>query len=296
MLLLAGSAGAAASGPELPAAIDQGGLAIVDATPGSRAFVDGREVRVAESGRFLFGIGRDHDKPVSLRVQLPDGRELQRTVDVRTREYSIERVNGLPQQTVTPDPKIAERIARETLEQAFQQAEVKRIEAQNKALDELFEKAEAAIVQMKKVLPEKEKLVKPAQEAEAAAQKAVDEVLALIAAAPEGKADAALEKKLTDARTKLGPLTRKVSDALAAVSATKNNVEDAEAEGKRITETKTENAALLEAANAATAAAKAAQEKASAALAARRCPEISVERRDGRYCAKIAQQLPTRQS
>ncbi len=161
-------------------------------------------------------------------------------------------------------------IDREVLEQAFQNAEVKRIEAQNKALDELFKKAEAAIVQMKKVLPEKEKLVKPAQEAEAAAQKAVDEVLALIAAAPGGKADAALEKKLTDARTKLGPLTRKVSDALAAVSATKNNVEDAEAEVKRITETKTENAALLKAANAATAAAKASQEKATAALAARK--------------------------
>ncbi|NLT71713.1 MAG: hypothetical protein GXX91_13620 [Verrucomicrobiaceae bacterium] len=161
-------------------------------------------------------------------------------------------------------------IDREALEQAFQNAEVKRIEAQNKALDELFKKAEAAIVQMKKVLPEKEKLVKPAQEAEAAAQKAVDEVLALIKAAPGGKADAALEKKLTDARTKLGPLTRKVSDALAAVSATKKNVEDAEVEGKRITETKTENAALLKAANAAIAAAKAAQDKAKAALAARK--------------------------
>ena len=61
-----------------------------------------------------------------------------------------------------------------------------------------------------------------------------------------------------------------MSDALAAVSATKKNVEDAEVEGKRITETKTENAALLKAANAAIAAAKAAQDKAKAALAARK--------------------------
>src|SRR5690606_7133026 len=121
---------------------------------------------------------------------------------------------------------------RETLEQAFQNAEVKRIEAQNTALDELLKKAGAAIVEMKKALPEKEKLVKPAEEETAVAQKAVDEVLVLIAAAPEGKADAALEKKLKDAKEKLASLAKKEADVLTAVSATKKNVEDAEAEEK----------------------------------------------------------------
>jgi WD40 repeat protein len=159
-------------------------------------------------------------------------------------------------------------IARETLEQAFQKSEVARIEAQNKALDELLKKANDAIVEMKKLLPEKEKLVKPAQDEKAVAQKAVDEVLALIAAAPEGKADAALEKKLKDAQEKLGPVLIKETSALAGVDATRNNIIDAETEVKRINDSKTKNTQLLSAATAANTAAKAAQDKAAADLAA----------------------------
>lgn len=159
-------------------------------------------------------------------------------------------------------------VARETLEQAFQKADIAKIEAQNKALDELLKKAQEAIVAMQKVLPEKEKAVKPAQNEKATAQKAVDEVLAKIKAAPEGKADAALEKELKDAQEKLAPFTMKETSALAAVSATENNIKDAEAEVKRINESKAKNAAAITAANAAIDAAKKSQDAATAALTA----------------------------
>lgn len=158
-------------------------------------------------------------------------------------------------------------IARETLEQAFQKAEVARIDTQNKALDELLKKANDAIVEMKKVLPEKQKAVKPTQDEKAVAQKAVDEVFALIAKAPEGKADAALEKKLKDAQEKLAPVAMKETSALAAVSATENNIKDAEADVKRITDSKAENTRLLATANAAADGAKKLQDKAAADLA-----------------------------
>ena len=62
-----------------------------------------------------------------------------------------------------------------------------------------FESRPPAIVSMKKVLPEKQKEVKPATDARIAAQKAVDDATAAIAKAPGGKADAALEKQLKDA-------------------------------------------------------------------------------------------------
>jgi WD40 repeat protein len=159
-------------------------------------------------------------------------------------------------------------VARETLEQAFQKAEVAKVEAQNKALDELLKKAQEAIVAMKKVLPEKEKAVKPAQDAKGVGQKAVDEVLAKIKAAPGGKPDAALEKALKDAQEKLAPLTMTETSALAAVAATKSNIVDAEAEVKRINDSKAKNAKAVEAANAAITAAKQSQDKATAALAA----------------------------
>ncbi len=98
-------------------------------------------------------------------------------------------------------------IAAQGLEQSFQKSEAARIEAQNKALDDLLKKANDTIIAMKKALPEKEKAVKPAQDAKSAAQKALDELAAQIAKAPEGKPDAALEKQRKDAENKLASAT-----------------------------------------------------------------------------------------
>lgn len=159
-------------------------------------------------------------------------------------------------------------IAAQTLEQAFQKGEITRMEAQDKALDVLLGKANDAIVAMKKALPEKQKAVPPTTEAKAAAQKAVDEVTAKLAAAPGGKPDAALDKELKAAQDKL--ITAKMTEvsALAAVAATESNVKDAEEDLKRITDSKAKNARSVAAANAAIAAAKASQDKAAADLAA----------------------------
>lgn len=159
-------------------------------------------------------------------------------------------------------------IAAQTLEQAFQKAEVARMEAQNKALDVLLGKANEAIVAMKKVLPDKQKAAQPAADGKAAAQKVLDEVTAEIAKLPSGKPDVALEKKLKDAQDKL--ITAKMTEvsALAAVSAAESNVKDAEDDVKRITESKAKNAKAISAANATMATAKAAQDKASAELTA----------------------------
>lgn len=155
-------------------------------------------------------------------------------------------------------------VAAQTLEQAFQKAEIARIEAQDKALDVLLGKAKDAIADMQKVLPEKQKSVKPTTDARNIAQKTVDELAAKIAAAK----DVALEKQLKDAQDKL--ITAKMAEvsAFAAVSAAESNVKDAEDDVKRITESKSKNAKAIAAANAAIAAAKTAQDKAVAELAA----------------------------
>lgn len=158
-------------------------------------------------------------------------------------------------------------VAAQTLEQAFQKAEIARIEAQNKALDELLKKANDAIAAMKKVLPEKQKAVPPATDAKTAAQKAVTEAEAKIAKAPDAKPDAALTKELKDAQDKLITAAMTERSALAAVSATESNVRDAEADVKRITESKDKNAKSIAAANAAIEQAKKAQDKATTDLA-----------------------------
>lgn len=161
-------------------------------------------------------------------------------------------------------------VAAQTLEQAFHRSELARIDAQDKALDVLLGKAKEAIVAMQKVLPEKQKAVPPATTAREAAQKAVDELAAKIAALPAGKTDAALDRELKTAQDKL--ITTKMAEvsAQAAVSAAESNVKDAEDEVKRITDLKAKNAAAVAAANQAITAAKTAQDKAAADLAALR--------------------------
>ena len=159
-------------------------------------------------------------------------------------------------------------IAAQGLEQSFQKAETARIEAQNKALDELLKKANETIIAMKKALPVKEKAVKPAQEAKAIAQKALDDIAELIAKAPDGKPDAALEKQQKEAHEKLASTTMAETSALTAFAAVESNIKDAEADVQRITGTKAKNDRDLVAANAANESAKKTQDKATADLAA----------------------------
>jgi hypothetical protein len=127
----------------------------------------------------------------------------------------------------------------ESLEQAFQKAEVARIEAQNKALDELLKKAHEAIVAMQKVLPEKEKLgeTRPGRERPWAKRRSTRSS-PRSRPRPKARPTPPLEKALKDAQEKLAPLTMAETSALAAVSATKSNIVDAEAEVKRITDAK----------------------------------------------------------
>ena len=155
-------------------------------------------------------------------------------------------------------------VAAQTLEQAFQKGDIARMEAQDKALDVLLGKAKDAIATMSKLVPEKEKLVKPTTDAKAAAQKVVDDLNAKLAA----KKDVAVEKELKAAQDKL--ITTKMAEvsAQAAVSAAQSNVKDAEDDVKRITDSKAANAKAVAAANAAIAAAKTTQDKAAADLAA----------------------------
>jgi murein DD-endopeptidase MepM/ murein hydrolase activator NlpD len=68
---------------------------------------------VSGEGKFLIGFGRDETGERLLRVKGgPDVDELV-TLTVAPREYNIEKVDGLPPRTVTPDPAAAKRIAEE---------------------------------------------------------------------------------------------------------------------------------------------------------------------------------------
>lgn len=91
----------------------QGGLIQGKTSPGVVLTLDGKTVQVGDDGLFVFGFGRDAPKVSVLEAVLPDGRRVSRTLNVRQREYRIQRINGLPRKMVTPSEKALVRIRAE---------------------------------------------------------------------------------------------------------------------------------------------------------------------------------------
>jgi murein DD-endopeptidase MepM/ murein hydrolase activator NlpD len=96
---------------ELNGQFTQGGLVQGRAAPGAQVLLDGRAVRVAADGAFVFGFGRDAPPSAKLEIRHRDGKVEKRAIAVAQRRYDIQRVDGLPPEQVTPPPTALERIA-----------------------------------------------------------------------------------------------------------------------------------------------------------------------------------------
>lgn len=88
----------------------QGGLVTGRAQPGAVVTLDGEAVDVAANGAFVFGFGRDADATATLAVRAPDGQREERTLTIAKQDYDIQRIDGLPERKVTPDPEAIKRI------------------------------------------------------------------------------------------------------------------------------------------------------------------------------------------
>jgi len=113
LLLTAAPAPAPAQDLTLDGALSQGGLVYGRTLPGTEVWLDGRPVRVGADGRFLLGFGRDAAPEALLDLTLPDGSRARRTLSIEQRAYDIQRVDGLPQEKVTPPEEVLARIAAE---------------------------------------------------------------------------------------------------------------------------------------------------------------------------------------
>ncbi|HET6565982.1 MAG TPA: M23 family metallopeptidase [Xanthomonadales bacterium] len=98
---------------ELKGEAIQGGLIFGQALPGSKVSLDGTSVMTTPDGRFVIGFDRDETGTRELLVNSPERPEEKLELIVKARQYDIERVDGLPPRTVTPDPEAAERIKQE---------------------------------------------------------------------------------------------------------------------------------------------------------------------------------------
>ena len=92
----------------------QGGVAVGRTAPGAEVFLD-EERLTAASDQGWFVIGFDRDAPNHMRLRVSDGStETVRPLVLQSGEYAVQRIDGLPQDTVTPmDPDLLARIRAE---------------------------------------------------------------------------------------------------------------------------------------------------------------------------------------
>ena len=80
--------------------------------PSAEILIDKKKVKVSKDGYFVFGLDRDRKLDVSI-VKLINGKKELITKKVFKREYNIQRINGLPQNKVTPPESVYKRIKEE---------------------------------------------------------------------------------------------------------------------------------------------------------------------------------------
>ncbi|WP_376695416.1 M23 family metallopeptidase [Wenzhouxiangella sp. EGI_FJ10305] len=105
------SAQASDDGPvEFEGETAQGGMVVGDAPAGSSISVDGEPVMTTDDGRFLVAFGREQTEPARVEIVLPSGMRLERRLKPEPREFDIQRIDGLPQDKVTPPESVLARI------------------------------------------------------------------------------------------------------------------------------------------------------------------------------------------
>lgn len=94
---------------------EQGGFLVCSTSPGADIFLDGKAITKADDQGHAV-IGFDRDAPGFAHMEARAGAQVLGAADftINKRAYNIQRVDGLPQATVTPtDPALLERIRRE---------------------------------------------------------------------------------------------------------------------------------------------------------------------------------------
>jgi murein DD-endopeptidase MepM/ murein hydrolase activator NlpD len=89
----------------------QGGLLFGHVEPGARVWLDGVGILVSPAGEFILGFGRDAAPEARLRIEHADNTVEERSLAITKRIYQEQRINGLPQNTVTPNAEEEARIA-----------------------------------------------------------------------------------------------------------------------------------------------------------------------------------------
>jgi murein DD-endopeptidase MepM/ murein hydrolase activator NlpD len=102
VLVLLGSSAVQAAPLVLQGSLQQGGLVLGKIAPGSIAYYQGKPLQTTPSGQFLLGLGREAPESIEVRVIDTESMQTIHKFAINQREYSIQRVNGVPSKTVMP--------------------------------------------------------------------------------------------------------------------------------------------------------------------------------------------------
>ena len=90
----------------------QGHFILGKTDPNAEIYIDKKKIKVSSSGYFVFGIDRDRKFDVTV-TEILNGKKNKIIKPVFKRKYNIQRIDGLPENKVTPPESVYKRIKEE---------------------------------------------------------------------------------------------------------------------------------------------------------------------------------------
>ena len=98
----------------LPKDVLQGSLVIGQENKIDQIIVDGNDIKLSKEGYYVFAVGRDHVDPLSVTKIINNEVVSIHEIQIIKQDYEIQRIDGLPEQMVTPlEDEIIKRIIAE---------------------------------------------------------------------------------------------------------------------------------------------------------------------------------------
>ena len=90
----------------------QGHYIIGKTRPNSQIYIDKKQINISKDGFFVFGIGRDRKNDITI-TKVENGIKKSVVKKIFKRKYKIQRIDGLPENKVTPPIEVYQRIKSE---------------------------------------------------------------------------------------------------------------------------------------------------------------------------------------
>lgn len=89
---------------ELSGEVKQGGYILGKTDANNTVELDGKNLALSNNGDFVLGFSRDDKKSHTLLIKSPDGQVFTETLTPETRQYNLQRVEGIAKKIMKPNP------------------------------------------------------------------------------------------------------------------------------------------------------------------------------------------------